>query len=74
MNTDTINKIEEIYEVNKKQYSSINLSNIMSIMLIKKAIINSDDRSLIDALIYYHYYILLGVLNKYEKKERLCKI
>lgn len=33
-------------------------------MLIKRAIINSDDGSTIDALIYYHYYILLGVLNK----------
>lgn len=64
MNTDTINKIEEIYEANKKQYSSINLSNIMSIMLIKRAIIDPDDGSTIDALIYYHYYILLGVLNK----------
>lgn len=59
MNINTINKIEEIYEANKKQYSSINLSNIMSIMLIKRAIIDLDDRSTIDALIYYHYYILI---------------
>lgn len=64
MNTDIVNKIEEIYEANKKYYSSINLSNIMSIMLIKRAIINPDDGSLVDALIYYHYYILLGILNK----------
>lgn len=61
---NTINKILRQYEANKKYYSSINLSNIMSIMLIKRAIIDPDDGSLIDALIYYHYYILLGVLNK----------
>ena len=61
---NTINKILRQYEANKKYYSSINLSNIMSIMLIKKAIINPDDGSTIDALIYYHYYILLEVLNK----------
>ena len=59
---NTINKILRQYEANKKYYSSINLSNIMSIMLIKKAIINPDDGSTIDALIYYHYYILLRVL------------
>jgi len=64
MNTNTINKIEKIYEINKKQYSSINLSNIMSMMLIKRVIIDPGDGSTIDALIYYHYYILLGVLNK----------
>lgn len=64
MNTDTINKILKQYEANKKYYSSINLSNIMSMMLIKRAIIDSDDGNLIDALIYYHYYILLGILNK----------
>lgn len=56
---NTINKILKQYEANKKYYSSINLSNIMSIMLIKKAIINLDDGSTIDALIYYHYYILI---------------
>lgn len=61
---NTINKISKQYEANKKYYSSINLSNIMSIMLIKRAIIDLDDGSTIDALIYYHYYILLGVLNK----------
>lgn len=61
---NTIKKILKQYEANKKYYSSINLSNIMSMMLIKRAIINSDDGSIIDALIYYHYYILLGVLNK----------
>jgi len=63
---NTINKILRQYEANKKYYSAINLSNIMSIMLIKRAIIDLDDRSTIDALIYYHYYILLGVLNKEE--------
>lgn len=63
---NTINKISKQYENNKKYYSSINLSNIMSIILIKRAIINTDDGSLIDALIYYHYYILLGVLNNEE--------
>lgn len=56
---NTINKISKQYEDNKKYYSSINLSNIMSIMLIKRAIINLDDGSTIDALIYYHYYILI---------------
>ena len=61
---NSINKILKQYEANKKYYSSINLSNIMSMMLIKKVIINPDDESTIDALIYYHYYILLGVLNK----------
>lgn len=65
MNTNTFNKIEKIYETNKKQYSSINLSNIMSMMLIKRAIIDLDDGSTIDALIYYHYYILLRVLNEH---------
>ena len=61
---NTINKISKQYEANKKYYSSINLSNIMSIMLIKRVIIDPDDGSTIDALIYYHYYILLGVLSK----------
>ena len=56
---NTINKISKQYEANKKYYSSINLSNIMSIMLIKRAIIDPDDRNTIDALIYYHYYILI---------------
>lgn len=28
-------------------------------MLIKRVIINPDDGSAIDALIYYHYYILI---------------
>lgn len=65
---NTINKILRQYEANKKYYSSINLSNIMSIMLIKRAIIDLDDGSTIDALIYYHYYILLGVLNKENYK------
>lgn len=35
---NTINKILKQYEANKKQYSSINLSNIMSMLLIKRAI------------------------------------
>ena len=61
---NTINKISKQYEANKKYYSSINLSNIMSMMLIKRVIIDPDDGSTIDALIYYYYYILLGVLNK----------
>lgn len=61
---NTINKILKQYETNKKYYSSINLSNIMSMMLIKRVIINSDDGSIIDALIYYHYYIYLSVLNE----------
>ena len=69
---NTINKISKQYEANKKYYSSINLSNIMSIMLIKRAIINSDDGSTIDALIYYHYYILLGVLNKENSYGTYC--
>lgn len=63
---NTINKILKQYEANKKYYSSINLSNIMSMMLIKRVIIDLDDGSTIDALIYYHYYILLGVLNMEE--------
>lgn len=33
--------------------------DIISIMLIKRAIIDLDDGSTIDALIYYHYYILI---------------
>lgn len=69
---NTINKIEEIYEANKKYYSSINLSNIMSMMLIKRAIIDLDDGSTIDALIYYHYYILLRVLNKENSYGTYC--
>lgn len=64
MNTDTINKIEETYEANKKQYSAINMNNIMSILLIKRAIIDPDDESIVNHIIYYHYYIMLGVLNK----------
>lgn len=69
---NTINKISKQYEANKKYYSSINLSNIMSIMLIKRAIIDLDDGSTIDALIYYHYYILLGVLNKEDRYGTYC--
>lgn len=62
----TIYKIEKIYETNKKYYSSINLSNIMSIMLIKRAIIDPDDGFFVDSIVYYHYYIMLGMLNKKE--------
>ena len=69
---NTIKKILKQYEVNKKYYSSINLSNIMSMMLIKRVIINPDDESAIDALIYYHYYILLGVLNKENSYGTYC--
>lgn len=69
---NTINKILKQYEANKKYYSSINLSNIMSMILIKRAIINSDDGSTIDALIYYHYYILLGVLNEENSYGTYC--
>ena len=69
---NTINKILKQYEANKKYYSSINLSNIMSMMLIKRVIINPDDGSTIDALIYYHYYILLGVLNKENSYGTYC--
>lgn len=61
---NTINKILKQYETNKKYYSSINLSNIISIILIKRAIIDPDDESTVDCILYYYYYIILGVLNK----------
>lgn len=69
---NTINRILRQYEANKKYYSSINLSNIMSMMIIKRVIIDSDDGSTIDALIYYHYYILLGILNKENQYGTYC--
>ena len=69
---NTINKILKQYEANKKYYSSINLSNIMSMMLITRVSIDPDDESPINALIYYHYYILLGVLNKENSDGTYC--
>ena len=58
---NTINKILKQYEANKKYYSAININNIMSIMLIKRAVIDPDDGSTIDCILYYYYYIYLCI-------------
>lgn len=36
----------------------------MSMMLIKRVIIDPDDGSTIDALIYYHYYMYVSMLDE----------
>lgn len=66
MNINTINKIEEIYIRNKKDYAPTNIKNLISIMVIRDAIIGINNREYFDQIIYYYYYIILGILNKEE--------